>query len=192
MLDLETPTPEPRRDINQLRLPQNFGETLGVRKILTHVPVGKPGPDRFFRVHPSEAMRFGTLIYEDKATKDVYVVVPDLADMFGRLARPVVLHLAVDRRGNPFLIPVPLPSQSGSRIPWHESLAQAVNKAKDDWVRIASNMAAGVYDVFVATAALQPPDWPDKKIDELVSLAFKGKIVDQLDHPVIQGLQGKV
>lgn len=32
MLDLDTPSPEPRRDINDFRLPQNFGATLGVQR----------------------------------------------------------------------------------------------------------------------------------------------------------------
>ncbi len=184
--------PKKKLDLNALRLPQNFGENLGVRKVLTHVPVSKPSSDRFFRVHPSIAKQFDAFIYEDKATKDVYVVMPGLAEVFGRLARPVILHLAVDRRGNPFLIPVPLPSANGSRNPWHESLAQAVDKAKKDWVRIASNMSAGVYDVYVATATLPPPDWPDKSIDEIVQIAFDGKIVETVDHPVVQGLQGKI
>jgi hypothetical protein len=182
----------PKPDLNALRLPQNFGENIGVRKMLNHVPVGKPSPDRFFRVHQDPTMQFSALIYEDKSTKDIYVVTSGLAEVFGRLARPVVLHLAVDRRGNPFLIPVPLPSSNGSRNPWHESLAQAIDKAKDDWIRIASNMTAGVYDLYVATATLQPPEWPDKSIDELVLLAFNGKIVNTPDHPIIQGLQGKV
>lgn len=184
--------PPKKIDFNALRLPQNFGEDLGVRKVLTHVSVGKPNSDRFFRTHPSIKMHFEALTYEDKATKDVYVVMPELAEVFGRLARPVTLHLAVDRRGNPFLIAVPLPSSNGTRNPWHESLAQAVDKAKKDWVRIASNMAAGVYDVYVATATLSPPDWPDKSIEEIVQIAFNGKIVDTVDHPVVQGLQGKI
>ncbi len=37
-----------------------------------------------------------------------------------------------------------------------------------------------------------PPEWPDKTIDEIVQLAFNGKVVDTLDHPVIQGLEGKI
>ena len=36
---------------SSLRLSQNFGETLGVKKVLTTVPVGKPPKDRFFRTH---------------------------------------------------------------------------------------------------------------------------------------------
>lgn len=189
MSDLQ---PTPKFDISALRLPQNFGETLGVKKMITHIPVSKPGPDRFFRSQPSASMQFESLIYEDKSSRDVYVVLPTLGDVLGRLAKPVVLHLAVDRRGNPFLIPVPLPGPSGSRNPWHESLAMAVEKSKSDWVRIAANMTAGVYDLFVASAELPPPEWPDMEMDGIVQIACGGKIIDNLQHPVIQALQGKV
>lgn len=189
MSDLQ---PTPKFDVSTLRLPQNFGETLGVKKLITHIPVSKPGAERFFRAHPSVSMQFESLIYEDKSSRDVYVVQPALGDALGRLAKPVVLYLAVDRRGNPFLIPVPLPGPNGSRYPWHESLAMAVEKSKTDWVRIAANMTAGVYDLFVASADLPPPEWPDMEMDAIVQIAFGGKIIDTIQHPVIQALQGKV
>lgn len=192
MLDMEKPNPEPSLDMNALRLPQNFGESLGVRKILTNVTVGKPGGDRFFRCHPQESMKFMALIYEDKASRESYLVSPSVADLFGRLAKPVMLHLAVDRRGNPFLIPVALPSSNGSRNPWHESLDQAIQAAEKEWVRITANMAAGVYDVFVATAELAEPEWPSMSLEAILQIAFRGKIIDSPNHPVIQGLQGRV
>ena len=189
MSDLQ---PTPKFDVSTLRLPQNFGETLGVKKLITHIPVSKPGAERFFRANPSVSMQFESLIYEDKSSRDVYVVLPALGDVLGRLAKPVVLYLAVDRRGNPFLIPVPLPGPNGSRYPWHESLAMAVEKSKTDWVRIAANMTAGVYDLFVASAELPLPEWPDMEMDAIVQIAFGGKIIDTIQHPVIQALQGKV
>ena len=189
MSDLQ---PTPKFDVSTLRLPQNFGETLGVKKLITHIPVSKPGAERFFRAHPSVSMQFESLIYEDKSSRDVYVVLPALGDALGRLAKPVVLYLAVDRRGNPFLIPVPLPGPNGSRYPWHESLAMAVEKSKTDWVRIAANMTAGVYDLFVASADLPPPEWPDMEMGAIVQIAFGGKVIDTIQHPVIQALQGKV
>lgn len=184
--------PQNKVDLSALRLPQNFGEGLGVRKVITRVPVQKPNPDRFFCVHPLPAMQFTALIYEDSATKDIYIVMPELVEVFGRLARRVTLHLAVDRSGNPFLLPVPMPSPDGTRNSWPESLAQAVERAKVTWVRVVSNRAANMYDVLLSNAELPQPEWPDMSIDELVLLAFSGKIVDSLNHLVIQRLQGKI
>ena len=39
-------------DIASLRIPSNFGASLGVKKILNLVPVGKPTAIQFFRTHP--------------------------------------------------------------------------------------------------------------------------------------------
>lgn len=191
MIDNTATTPEPRRDIQSLRLPQNFGQTLGVKKLLTNVPVGKPSPATFFQVHPGLDMEFKTLIYQDKAAGEAYAVLPDLVDLLGNLAKAVVLHLAVDRRGNPRLIPVVLPNEAGFRNPWHDSLAHAINAAKGQWVRITANRTVGVYDIFAAKEQLSPAEWPEQSMDQLVQVAFRGKVIDSLDHPVILGLEGR-
>jgi hypothetical protein len=191
MTDTTTPTSQSHLSIQSLRLPQNFGQTLGVKKLLTTVPVGKPRPAMFFQVHPDPAMEFKALIYEDKLAKETYVVHPDLGDLLGNLARPVVLHLAVDRRGNPHLIPVVLPNEAGIRHPWHDSLAQAVEDAKEQWVRIDANMSIGAYNVHAAKEKLAPPEWPEESMEQLVITAFRGKVINSPDHPVIQALEGR-
>jgi hypothetical protein len=180
------------RDIQCLRLPQNYAETIGVKKVLTNVPVGKPSNTRFFQTHPDAQMEFPTLIYQDKKSNDTFLVYPELANVLERLARPVVLHVAVDRQGNPSFIPVFLPDEGGSRNPWHESMAQAVILSKSKWVRINANRDNGAYDVKVAVGDLAPPQWPDEPITELLKIAFRGKIIDSADHPIVQGLDGRV
>ena len=191
MIETTATPPEPRLDIQSLRLPQNFGQTLGVKKLLTNVPVGKPPPAMFFQVHPGLDMEFKTLVYPDKAAGETYAVHPDLGDLFGTMAKAVVLHLAVDRRGNPRLIPVVLPNDAGFRNPWHDSLSQAISAAKGQWVRITANRTAGVYDIFAAKEQLAPAEWPEQTMDQLVRIAFRGKVIDTLDHPVILGLEGR-
>ena len=191
MIDTTATPPEPRLDIQSLRLPQNFGQTLGVKKLLTNVPVGKPPPAMFFQVHPGLDMEFKTLVYPGKAAGETYAVHPDLGDLFGTMAKAVVLHLAVDRRGNPRLIPVVLPNDAGFRNPWHDSLSQATSAAKGQWVRITANRTAGVYDIFAAKEQLAPAEWPEQTMDQLVRIAFRGKVIDTLDHPVILGLEGR-
>ena len=41
-------------DLDSLRLKQDFSETLGVQRVLSHVPVRKPNKTNFIRVHPGE------------------------------------------------------------------------------------------------------------------------------------------
>jgi hypothetical protein len=179
-------------DLKSLRLPANYGATLGVKKLLTNVLVGKPKKPQFFRTHSSDEMTFPAMILENKEARESYVVVPEVAQEISELVRPVMLHAAIDRQNNVSLIPVPLPGEDGTRNPWHESLAQAVEHAKLKWIRITANMHAGGYDVYEAEGELPEPEWPAHDIDALVQVAFRGKIITSLDHPIVQSLLGKI
>jgi len=178
--------------LQSLRLPANYGATLGVKKLLTNVPVGRPKKAVFFRAHKSEEMTFPAMLLEQKESRESYLVVHDVAQVISELVRPVQLHYALDRQNNPLLIPVPLPGETGARNPWHESLAQAVEHSKLKWIRITANMHIGGYDVYEADGNLPEPEWPLHDIDSLVDVAFRGKIIDSLDHAVVQSLLGKV
>ena len=189
-----TPLPQPASglDLSAFRLPANYGATLGVKKVLTTVQVGKPGRARFFRVRDGEDWELPVFVYENKEERETYLIYPPVAQTLGSLARPAKLHVATDRQGNPFLVPVFLPGEDGKRNPWHESLAQAVEAAKEKWVRISANMSAGYYDVLVAEAKLDEPNWIDATMNELIGVAFGGKIIRDVEHPVIRSLRGAV
>ena len=185
----QTQAPSP---FTSLRLAQNFGETLGVKKVLTTVPVGKPSKDRFFRTHPSPSWVFPTWILENQVAGETYLVSTEVASVLGNLARPVELYAAIDRQNNPFLIPIPLPGPNGVRNPWHESRAQAVERAKSVWLRISSNKDLGGYDIHEATAKLPDPVWPDNTMDELLEIAFRGRIIKNVDHAIVQERLGNI
>ena len=95
--------------LKSLRLPANYGATLGVKKLLTLVPVGKPKKSQFFRTHAAPEMTFPTMLLEQKESRESYVVMPDVAQEISGLVRPVQLYAAIDRQHNVFLIPVPRP-----------------------------------------------------------------------------------
>ena len=86
-----------------LRLSQNFGQSLGVKKVLTTVPVGKPSKDRFFRTHQSPDWVYPTFVLEDKVVGETYLVSEEVASALGSLVRPVELYVVIDRQGNLFV-----------------------------------------------------------------------------------------
>ena len=51
-----TPTP-PQFNIESLRLSQDFEQSLGVKRLITDVPVRKPHKQEWVRVHPDAAYR---------------------------------------------------------------------------------------------------------------------------------------
>jgi hypothetical protein len=175
-----------------LRLSQNFGQTLGVKKVLTTVPVTKPSKDRFFRTHESPDRVYPAWTLEETGKGETYIVSEEVASVLGTLVRAVELYVAIDRQNNLFLIPVPLPGGKGVRNSWHESRLQAVIRARSVWLRICSNDASKGYDIYEATASLPEPNWPDITLDELLEIAFRGRILATVDHPVVQEKLGGV
>lgn len=154
---IENITTSSINDLNSLRLPANYGAALGVKKLLTVVPIGKPRKPQFFRTHQSATMTFPGMLLENKEARENYLVVPAVAQVMSELVRPVMLHAAIDRQDNVSLVPIPLPGESGLRHPTHESLAQAVEHAKLKWIRITYNNHTSGYDVYEAEAALPEP-----------------------------------
>ncbi len=179
-------------DLNALRLPQNFSEAIGVTRQITRVPVRKPQKSEFFRVHSGETWRLQTMLLELKEESETYVVLPGVWDALPDLIKPAVLHSAVDRKGNFFLIPVPMPTQDGRRNSWHDSLNSAVIAAESNWVRVVANLKNGGYDLFVANGDLPGPDWPESSFSDLVNIAFKNRIISAADHPVVKQLTGEI
>lgn len=182
----------PAFNLDAMRLPANYGDTLGVKKVLTTVQVGRPDKARFFRTRSGDESVLRAFIVQLKDVNETYLVFPHIAPILGGLARPAQLHAAIDRHNNLSLIPVFLPGEDGKRNPWHESLAQAVQLSQDHWVRVVANMAVGGYDVLQAQGSLAEPVWPDTTMEEMIAVAFRGKVIDSEGHAIIRALLGAV
>lgn len=177
-------------DLSNLRLPQNFGQALSVAQLITNVPLRKPSKGEFFRVNPDPNWKLETMLLELKSDGETYIVLPCVFREILDLIRPVVLHGSIDRKGNFFLIPCPLPGPDGKINQWHQSLACIIQHAEKKWVRSTANLAAGSYDLFVATGIDDEPIWPDAGFAELIKIAFRNKIINSPEHPIIKQLLG--
>jgi hypothetical protein len=176
-----------------LRLDQSFAEKAGVKKLLTTVPVRRPNRQDFVRVHSDPKFRLSPAgIIEIKEDREVYVVTPHMAkELEGEFAL-ATLHMAITRQRIVHLWPVKLPGPDGKHNPWHASAAEAAECAKHRWIRVAPNMNLGAYEIFEATGTLPEPEWPELSFEEILKVAFRDRIVDALDHPIIQRLKGAV
>jgi hypothetical protein len=100
-------------NLDNLRLGQNFAETAGVRKLLKAVPVHKPNPQDFVRVHPNPTYRDNFPVIELKDEREEYVVTADLLpELVGEFVSKT-LFTAINRQGVVFLWPVRLPDPQG-------------------------------------------------------------------------------
>jgi hypothetical protein len=174
-----------------LRLDQSFVETAGVKKLVTTVPVRRPNRQDFVRVHSDPKFRLTPAgIIELKEDREIYLVVPAMAnELAGELA-PATLFTAITRQNVLHIWPVKLPGPDGKHNPWHASAADAAERAMSRWVRVAANMNLGAYEIFEATSTLSEPLWPDLTFEEILKVAFRDRIVDNFDHQIIRRLKG--
>jgi hypothetical protein len=177
-------------DLAKLRVSQDFLETTNVKKLLTTVPIRKPGAQDFVRVHPSPQYRELLALLELKEDREVYIVnlaaVPELqSECF-----IATLFTAISRTGVLFLWPVRVPAADGRTNDWHVSAATAAQHAMTRWVRVRANMSLRAYEIFEAESAIPDPVWPELSFEAIYRIAFKDRLIASADHPVIKRLRG--
>jgi hypothetical protein len=176
-------------DLNSLRLsPELQGGSA--REVLSHVPVRKPTRHEFFRVHPDPNMSLSTAVFIDKEERETFFVAPSMWEVLLGEMKPVSLVTAVTRQGVEIIWPLALPGDGARRNDWYETAWQAADLAKKTWVRMPADMSLGAYRIYEAQGELSEPSWPDKPLDELLRIAFRGRVIDSEDHPVVRRLRG--
>jgi len=68
------PRPEPPDpfDPASLRLGADYGAGIGVKRVISTVPVRKPGKQEWFRVRPGEDWRIETCIFEAEVERETF------------------------------------------------------------------------------------------------------------------------
>jgi hypothetical protein len=185
-------TLDPFSNLDDLRLDQNYADTVGVKKLLRTVPVRKPGSQDFVRTHPDADYRLSpAALIELRDDREVYLV---SASMVGELTGEffvAALYLTTNRQGVLSIWPVRLPGPDGKHLEWHRSAAEAAELAQSKWVKIRANMSLGAYEIYEAPNENIPaPVWPELPFDEILRIAFRNHFIDSSDHPVVKRLRG--
>lgn len=183
------PPPDPF-DLSTLALSQDFTETVGVKKLLTTVPVRRPNSQDFVRVHSSPDFRRNLLCIDLKDDRETYVVRPEIAtQLIGETVMKTVFT-GITRQGVVFLWPVVIPPPDSKTNAWWQSAREAAELAITRWVRCRADMSLGAYQIFEAEGEPPDPQWPDTPYQELIQIGFRNRLVDHVDHPVIRRLRG--
>jgi len=177
-------------DLSRLRLSQDFEKDAGVKKALLTVPVHKPGPQVYFRIHAHEDYRMRVALIELKEDRDTYIVAGNLQGTLAGEAVAKMLYTAISRQGDVFLWPIRLPDRNGRLDEWSRSATKAAVIAQDEWIRLVSNLNLGAYEPWMPYERFPEPVWPDVPFERLLQIAFQGRIIDTEDHPVIRRLRG--
>src|SRR5215813_2020368 len=135
--------PEPI-DLERLRLPQNFQQFAGVRRVFETIPVRKPHPQEFVRVRPGNEWTYETLVLPLKTVSEMYLVAPDLWDTLHRELTQMHLVLAANAQDDVFVWPCRIPRGDGRLDTWAESRLIAVGKAERKFIRLIPNVQQGI------------------------------------------------
>ncbi len=191
MIDKTKAAPNPF-DPEALRMKGAMATGAGAEKLLLVLNVKKPPKQAFVRVSDDAALRIPIALLDLKEEQEIYAVTPAVAEQVPGEVKFVELRLAVTQQGTPFLWPVPLPPAERADNSWNVTARAAADLAETKWVRLTANMSAQCYDVHVAQSAAAEPVWPDKTLQELLAIAFgNGRLIDNLEHPVIRRLLGR-
>jgi hypothetical protein len=173
-------------DFNTLRLPQDFDAHVGARPVLTSIEVRRPKGTEWVRTHPSPDFQRRLGLVEVPA--GLYVIHQDLAPVLGGIVKPRLLVAATTNNNVPILWPLREPAPDGRTDAYMTSENLAAARARNHWVRIVSNQHARAYDVFEATAQMPEPEWPELDFNAWLQLAFSGRVIASLDHPLMRSL----
>ncbi len=183
-------------DLTSIKLSQDFIAMAAVKKLITSVPVRKPHRQEFIRVKPGEENRLLTYVMEDKDFRDSYLVQPQLwQTLLDRLPGDMVakvLFVTLNRQNILSVWPIRPPGPDGRIDEWNRTAMEGALMAQERWIKVSSNIALGAYELTPAPGNIADPQWPDITFKEIVNIAFKGKVIDTMEHPVIRRLLGEV
>ena len=157
---------------------------------ITSIPVGRPSPQLFIRVNPDPAFRAQVKMLHLKDFGEYWVIYPAAAPAFDpEDLGDYLLYSGVDVDGNPFVWPLRLDDGRGNS--WHTSALEAAEEAKCRWVRVKSRMPLKAYSVIVAEGTLPEPIFPPLSFSEILTMAFKGRIVRTELEPIVGRMRGR-
>jgi hypothetical protein len=186
-------SPDSVSELEALRLPDAFRRPGAGIKLPPKPSFGKLSKYRFSRVHPGQEYRFRALLVKDKEDgmgAETYIAHPNFFGQLGRLASVRILRLAVDTSGALKLIAEPPPDDKKSNS-WNDSLRHAIEVAQEKWVRIEPNMDQSQYELIIALHDLGAPLWPAQSMRDIVDDCFKGRLILDDKHPLLQQLEGR-
>jgi hypothetical protein len=179
--------------LSKFTLPVDYAEeNQGVKRKLVRVPVRRPHRTWWWWTRLDYMLRAAILADESGGQTEIYLVTPDLMPELGSDVVPATLHGAINRQGTFFVITARLPGADGRLDGWTESLREALVIAQSQPVRTASNRDLGAYDIFTTPSQIEMPAWPEESWEQLITVAFKDKVIESVDHPVVRRLRGEV
>lgn len=199
----EAPKVEPM-EINwdAIKLPEDG--TIPIKHVMDTIVIGKPSKTDFFMVKSGEGYTPETFpLYSPTKGKDgnVYVVTSPEAQKLlldkGELI-PARCYLIILYGSGIFkldYISLKADRKDGSRNRFHTTRQRIYEEvANKQWVQMRANTEGNFYEHSLPEDTLDAPNWKDapKTLRKALNIAFKGLVIDSIDHPEIKKIRGKL
>jgi hypothetical protein len=183
------------------RLRQSF-DRLKTKKPLTTVGIRKPKAHEWFQSHPTFRLEWVLFkAQEESLSEDWFFpsneeVLAALEEQSPTGVKKCQIFWWINRKNNTFIWPVQLADADGRQNEWHASmLDMMLVQANGQWARIEagdSGYAVTIADP-VENDTAPEPDWPPvETFGDVLRVAFKkgGRVIEHLDHPLLNRLRG--
>jgi hypothetical protein len=182
----------PELDLERFRINQDFATHVQTRKVAVSVSVRRPDRQHWIFIHADRRWRAAVALLEDKLNQRTFIVIPELVPELNADLVPKLLVAYATRQGNVSLWPIRMPDESGRLDTYSESALSIVEQYSAQWIRVLPNQTDRCYDVLQSPSSeLTPPKWPEGGFEQLFSLAFKNRVIDHIDHPVLKTFRGE-
>ena len=191
---LAQPPEEPEDEIDpfdpkNLKIDQSKLDVGISKPIYTTLAVRKPKKTEWFRVHPLDEFKTRIAFFEDEEEREIYAIVPAVYEQLEPYDyKTATLYLCINRQGVPFLWPVKRSGVDGKPMRWFDSANDAVVTARKQWIRLRPD--ADSYVMYTTTIEIPEPTWPEGTMRDMLKLAFRERIVKDMEHPIVLQLRG--
>lgn len=155
----------------------------------------RPPRDDWFRAHPEGAMATGMTLIKGKMgelhavrTELIPVADPEITKALVRAS--VTACMTVD--GAKFLWVILRPAGNANQQHYDNAIS-ARDLARSTWIRFYwdANQESHI-TVTPKHSTAADPKWPDATLDAWIDKAFRGKFIDNLDHPLFRKIRGEL
>jgi hypothetical protein len=182
----------PELDLEQFRINQDFASHIHTRKTAVTVSVRRPDRQHWICIHPGSDWRASVAVLEDKVNQRTYIVIPQIVPEVTADLVPKLLVTYATKQGTTSLWPVRMPDEAGRLDTYSESALSIIEQYAGQWIRVLPNQIDRCYDVLeTPTIELPAPKWPEGGFRHLFALAFKNRVIDNINHPVLKVLRGE-
>jgi hypothetical protein len=171
---------------------------LSSRVTHTTIGVGIPNAQVVFQIIDDPAFRLAVLLFKFKLAKQESICIviedsPSAEYLYGKLMN-ATLHVGICRSGHMFIYPViEADPVTGDRHQWHAARDEVVRLGKLGPISVSADKQGGVGYLVTAPEGAEmivmPTIPPHINMMYLINAAFAGKILKELDHPIIKALQ---